>query len=227
MFIELVDALRCPTPHEESWLVAATTRMEFGHIVEGTLGCPVCHAHYPIHRGVVDFRRAGAGRSVASFAQDDIPTAPRAGPVSDARPDEAQATRLAAFLDLTDSTGFALLLGPWGVHAPLLRGLVETPLIVVDPPEGMEGEPGISIIRCDDELPLAAGAARGTAIDAGSDARVASAVRATRAKGRLVAPVSIALPTDVKELARDDAVWVAEREAVASPLLTLHVRRGG
>lgn len=210
MFIELVDALRCPTPHAESWLVAATTRMVLRHIVEGALGCPVCHAQYPIHHGVVDFRRA-----------------PHSAPSRATPPDEEQATRLAAFLDLTDRTGFAILLGPWSVHAPLLHALVETPLIVVDPPEGVEGEPGISVIRCDGELPLAAGAARGTAIDDGNDARVASAVRVTRAKGRLVAPVAVPLPAEVRELARDDAVWVAERELAASPLVALHVRRGG
>ena len=209
MFIELVDALRCPEPHGESWLVAAATRTAFRHIIEGTLGCPVCRAQYPIHRGVVDFRRAAHAPS--------IPDAP---------PDEAQATRLAAFLDLTDRTGFAVLLGPWSVHAPLLRAVVETPLIVVDPPLGTEGEPGVSVLRCDGPLPLAAGAARGIAIDDGGGARVASAVRVTRVRGRLVAPVAVALPVDVKELARDDAVWVGEREAAASPLLTLHVRRG-
>lgn len=188
--------------------MAATARMAFRHIVDGTLGCPVCHAQYPIARGVVDFRRRA--RTVAAL---NVPA------------DEQQATRLAAFLDLTDGTGFAVLLGTWGVHAPLLRALVETPLILVNPPEGMEGEPGISVIRCDDELPLAAASARGTAIDDGPAARVASAVRATRAKGRLVGPVSVALPADVSELARDEAVWVAEREPSASPLVSLHVRR--
>jgi uncharacterized protein YbaR (Trm112 family) len=121
MFIELVDALRCPTAHEESWLVAAAARMSFRHIVEGTLGCPVCHAQYPIHRGVVDFRRA-----------------PHAALPPDAAPDGEQAMRLAALLDLTDATGFAVLLGPWSVHAPLLRAVAETPLVVVDPPEGVE-----------------------------------------------------------------------------------------
>jgi len=209
MFIELVDALRCPVPHEESWLVAASTRMAFRHIVEGTLGCPVCKAQYPVHRGVVDFRRA---------AHAPLP--------SDAPPDDAQATRLAALLDLTDHTGFAVLLGSWSVHAPLVRAIAETPLLVVDPPEGMEGEPGISVIRCDGLLPLAVGASRGTAIDASDVARVASAVRATRAKGRLVAPVTVALPDGATELARDESVWVAEREAAASALVTLHVRRG-
>ena len=209
MFIELVDALRCPVPHEESWLVAASTRMAFRHIVEGTLGCPVCKAQYAVHRGVVDFRRA-----------THAPLPP------DAAPDEAQATRLAAFLDLTDHTGFALLVGGWSVHAPLVRAVAETPLLIVDPPEGVEGEPGISVIRCDGVLPLAVGASRGTAIDGGDEARIASAVRATKAKGRLVAPVTVPLPSGATELARDESVWVAEREAAASALVTLHVRRG-
>lgn len=208
MFIELVDALRCPGPHEESWLVASATRMEFRHIVDGTLGCPVCRAEYAVTRGVVDFRRA---------AHRPLPP--------DLPPDETEATRLAALLDLTDRTGFAVLVGSWTVHAPLLRALVETPLVSVDPPEGTEGEPGISVIRCDGELPLAEGAARGVAVDADTPARVASAVRATRAGGRLVLPSGVALPAGVRELARDAAVVVAEREAAASPPVTLHVRR--
>jgi uncharacterized protein YbaR (Trm112 family) len=209
MFIELVDALRCPTPHEESWLVASADRMEARHIVEGTLGCPVCRAAFPIHDGVVDFRRGSAGALPPATA-----------------PDPEQAMRLAALLDLSDSSGFAVLLGAWGAHAPLLRAEVETPLVLVDPPEGVQGEPGISVLRCDGELPLAAGAARGVAIDGGSSERVASAVRATRPKGRLVAPASIARPDGVRELARDDSLWVGEREAAPSPLVALHVRRG-
>jgi uncharacterized protein YbaR (Trm112 family) len=210
MFIELVDALRCPVPHEESWLVASAARMEFRHIVEGTLGCPVCRAEYPVTRGVVDFRRA-----------------PHRPSPPEAPPDETEATRLAALLDLTDRAGFAVLLGSWSVHAPLLRALVETPLVVVDPPEGTEGEPGISAIRCDLELPLADGAARGIAVDAGPPARVASAVRATRAQGRLVLPAGVALPGGIRELARDATVIVAEREAATSPPVMLHVRRRG
>ena len=209
MFIELVDALRCPNAHEESWLVAAATRMEFRHIVDGTMGCPVCKAQYPVRRGVVDFRRTGAG------------AVPQHAP-----PDESEAARLAAFLDLTDHTGFAVLLGAWSTHAPLVRGLVETPLIIVDPPDGTEGEPGISVLRCDGPIPIAAGSARGMAIDGGGVARVASAVRATRVKGRVLAPVSVPVPDGVTELARDAATWVAERGTSASALVALHVRRG-
>jgi len=208
MFIELVDALRCPVAHEESWLVAAAIRMEARHIVEGTLGCPVCSAEYPIRNGVVDFRR-GVGQL----------------PAEDAPRDPELAMRLAAMLDLADAQGFAVLLGTWGSHAAELSGIVETPLILIDPPANVTGAPGVSVLRCDGELPLAAGAARAMAIDDGDSARVASAVRATRVKGRVLAPVSVELPTGVRQLARDESVWVGERESVASPLVTLHVRR--
>ena len=208
MFIELVDALRCPVPHEECWLVAAAMRMEARHIVEGTLGCPVCAAEYAIHDGVVDFRRAGS-QSVATSSPGDA----------------EQAMRLAALLDLSDAQGFAVLLGEWGAHAQQLASIVELPIMLIDPPADVVGAPGISVLRCDGELPLAAGAARAMAIDGAAAARVASAVRATRAKGRVLAPVAVALPEEVHELARDETIWVGERSAIASPLVRLHVRR--
>ena len=212
MFIELVDALRCPVPHEESWLVASATRMDARHIVEGLLGCPVCHAQYPIRRGVVDFRRA--------------PSSDVAPASSAPRGDATDAMRLAAFLELSDARGFAVLLDEWGAHASALRELVETPLVVVDPPAGVEGEPGISVLLSDGPLPLAAGAARATAIGNTGAARATDAVRITRAGGRLLAAAAMPLPAGVRELARDATLWVGEKEPERSPLVTLHVRRG-
>src|SRR3954463_6973497 len=97
MFIELVDALRCPRTHEESWLVASATRMDARHIVSGTLGCPVCLAEYPIEEGVVDFREE---RGAVAPVGDDVSA------------DDAM--RIAAMLDLADAKGFAVLLGAWG-----------------------------------------------------------------------------------------------------------------
>src|SRR3954470_22746959 len=99
MFIELIDTLRCPTPHEESWLVLSSSRMAARHVLEGVLGCPVCKAEYPIHDGAADFRRA-----------PPAPTSP-AGPG-----EPVQAMRLAAFLGLDDAHGFAVLMGGWGAH---------------------------------------------------------------------------------------------------------------
>jgi uncharacterized protein YbaR (Trm112 family) len=208
MFIELVDALRCPVAHEESWLVAAAVRMEARHIVEGTLGCPVCSAEYPIRNGVVDFRRAG----------EALVSPPVAG-------DPEKAMRMAALLNLADAQGFAVLLGEWGAHAHELASIVETPIVVVDPPADIVGAPGVSVVRCDGEVPLATGAARAMAVDDGGASRVASAIRATRAKGRVLATLAVAVPADVTELARDETMWVGERGAPTSPLVSLHVRR--
>jgi uncharacterized protein YbaR (Trm112 family) len=209
MFIELVDALRCPRTHEESWLVASATRMEARHIVDGTLGCPVCMAEYPIRDGVVDFRREGA---------------PPIAEVIDSSGELAM--RTAALLDLTDATGFAVLTGAWGGIANELSRIVETPLIVVDPPGDVVGMPGISVVRCDDALPIAPAAARALALDGGSEARVRSAVSAVKAKGRIMGATTLDIPAGPKELARDAPMWVAERELIPSPLVTLHVRRG-
>ena len=133
--------------------------------------------------------------------------------------------RLAAHLDLADSLGFALLLGHWGNHAAELAAVSDVPLVLIDPPADVWGAPGISVVRCDGPIPIAAGAARATALDRGDAARVASALRATRARGRVVGPISVQLPVDVRELAHDETVWVGEREAPASPLVSLHVRR--
>src|SRR5512140_604765 len=177
MFIELVDALRCPVPHEESWLVAATMVMEARHIVTGTLGCPVCSAEYKIRRGVVDFRRGGGDALPPPLASD-----------------AEQAMRMAALLDLSDAQGFAVLLGAWGGHAHELASIVELPLVLIDPPADVFGAPGISVLRTDGDVPLAAGAARAMAIDDGGASRVASALRATRTKGRVLAPLAVDVP---------------------------------
>lgn len=209
MFIELVDALRCTSTHEESWLVASATRMDARHIVDGMLGCPVCAAEYPIANGVADFRRAFGDATPAGLASGG-----------------ELAMRLAALLDLADARGFAILCGGWGAAAHHLAAIVETPLLVIDPPAGVTGMPGISVIRCDEVLPLAPATARAIALDAGGLERVASAVRTVKPKGRVVADADLSVPDGVSELARDARWWVGEREPESSPLVSLHVRRG-
>ena len=218
MFIELVDALRCPRPHEESWLVLAASRLEYRHVRAGTLGCPVCHAEYPIRDGIVDFR----------LADDDAPNQASSQP--DRAPGIAEhvaAETLAAMLNLGDALGFAVLIGEWTRLAEgLLQGLDHPPpLLLVDPIAGIEMAPGLSGVRTGVALPLAAGAARAVAVDGIDDKRLASAAHATRAGGRLLAPARASVPAGVRELARDDSVWVGEREAPPAPLVRLHVRR--
>ena len=218
MFIELIDALRCPRTHEESWLVLASTHTVVRHIQEGTLGCPVCHAEYPIHDGIADFRLSHAGTSgLEATSSDAWPSIT----------EHVSADHLAAMLNLGDALGFAVLTGDW---ARLADGLLEMgnppPLLLVDPPEGSVMAAGLSGLRAGAALPLAAGAARAIAVDGTDETRLASAAHTTRATGRIVAPARAHVPAGVRELVRDDTLWVGEREAPPAPLVRLHVRRG-
>jgi uncharacterized protein YbaR (Trm112 family) len=214
MFVEIVDALRCPRAHEESWLVLAAAHTEDRHVLEGTLGCPVCHAEYPIHAGIADFSEPAA-RDQASGAADltDLTLPP--------------ADHLAAMLNLGDALGFAVLIGAWSTRAAELVELLDAPpLLLVDPPTGIAMGHGLSGVRAGATLPLATGAARAVATDAVDPARVAEAARVTRVGGRVVAPARSLVPAGVRELVRDEVVWVGERLALASAPVTLHVRRG-
>src|SRR5215208_3855169 len=113
MFIELVDHLRCVRPHEDTWLVAAARRMEGRHIDEGTLGCPICRAEYPIRGGVADFRGEGAGAAAAPTESGDAPL-----------PDESEVMRAGALLGLSESGGVVLLAGTWGAIAGAIAEIV-------------------------------------------------------------------------------------------------------
>src|SRR5829696_1093046 len=100
MFIELVDTLRCPNPHEESWLVVSATTLEARHIREGVLGCPVCRAEYPVRGGIADFRTATEHDAATKKSSREMPVL-------------VPAEQLAAMMNLADPLGFAVLTGDW------------------------------------------------------------------------------------------------------------------
>ena len=217
MFIELIDALRCPRIHEESWLVLAAAQIDLRHVRDGTLGCPVCHAEFPIHDGIADFRLADVETSALESEH---------GETGASIAEHVGADNLAAMMNLGDALGFAVLIGDWVRLADALLELGNPPpLLLVDPPEGSIMVPGLSGLRAGAVLPLAAGAARAIAVDSADEQRLASAAHATRPAGRMVAPAQAGVPTGVRELVRDDTLWVGEREAPPAPLVRLHVRR--
>ena len=205
MLIELVDVLRCPVPHEETWLVAAADRTEGRQIVEGTLGCPVCRAEYPVRGGVADFSGGAALRASAVPASDEA------------------AWRIAALLDLTPGPGFALLFGAWASYAAILGSLSPVPLLLVNPPAGAQ-PPDASVILVRDVLPLAQGRARAAAIDPTLSIAASMAVAAVRSRGRILGPSSMPLPANLNELARDADGWVAERDVAESAPINLSAR---
>lgn len=202
MFVELIEILRCPRDHDETALIVSTTRTVDRHILDGVLGCPVCHAEFPIVNGV------------ARFAETNP------SPAAESPSDEA-AMRLAAFLELVDARGFAILFGRWGAHADRLRRIAETSVVLVNPGATVVGDVAGTIIT-GERLPLAAGSARAAALDDSTgDAQADSAVRTVRQGGRVLGPVTRNVPNGLRELARDERLWVAEKTAApeAAPRL--------
>jgi uncharacterized protein YbaR (Trm112 family) len=214
MFIELVESLRCPRPHELTWLVASTLEMVGRDIRRGLLGCPSCSARYPIRDGVVDFQ-----------TRDGTTPIPDSTPLADPAGDAELAMRVAALLDLTSPGGFVMLAGAWGHAAPALRTLMDgVEILVLNTTVALVSGNGISLARTDGSIPLRPGAARGIALDERHAAQVDHAARALRQFGRLVAPVAASLPADLEELARDGRDWVATKRAETTEAVPL--RRG-
>jgi len=213
MFIELIDVLRCPNAHEESWLVLASSRIEGRDVMEGVLGCPVCAAEYLIVDGVARFARESRSDAVAGSSSEE------------------EALRLAALLDLTSPGAYAILTGTLGNAAPSLRMLTDVQLLLVDPAPEVKMGSGVSGLTMDanwSALPLMPSSARAVALDdSTTPTQLVAALRVVRPTGRVLAPLTLALPDGVAELARDDRQWLAERRPAPSEsgIITLERRR--
>lgn len=216
MHSDLVDKLRCLAVHEESWLVAAADMVEGRHIMQGLLGCPVCHARYPIERGRVDFT-----------AGERAPLVLKAETVTD---DGSTAIKLAAMLDLTEPSGYVILVGEWARLGAQLREIAPVMVLAVNPPADVAMGNGVSGVTTLDRIPVAAGSARAIALDApkGAGQRRIDAMFAlgtVQPGGRVVGGAGLEMPSDVHFLARDADHWVGTR-ASGAPLIRL-VRNPG
>ena len=205
MFIPLVDILRCVQPHADTWLVASIERADERFIIDGMLGCPTCLAEYPIRSGVVHFT--------------DRPVEPsRVAPPES----EAEAIRIAAALDLIEPRVTALLHGAWAAQAQLVRGLSPAQLLLLNPPVGMVGGEGVSVL-ISDVAPLAQASIDAIAIDEPLTAALFASLRASlRRGGRILAGATTPIPDGFTELARDADVWVARLDdaaIVSAPIL--------
>jgi hypothetical protein len=214
MFIEMVDSLRCINAHDETWLVAASRRTVDRDIVDGVLGCPICSAEYPIVDGVAQF---AGGAAADENAEPGRPAA--ASDPAQITPDDSM--RLAAMLALSEPGGFVLLAGEWGSHAHALHELTAVQVMVLNPVAGIMSGGGVSLLTARERLPLAAGSARAVALDGGAGEFLGDALRVVRSRGRVVADAALPVAEQLRELARDESVWVAEAPIAASPPVTL------
>jgi uncharacterized protein YbaR (Trm112 family) len=194
--VELIDRLRCPGAHEESWLVAHATETEERRILEGTLGCPICHREYRITRGEVWM----------GSDEPDMVAVELAFP-SDPEP----AMRLAALLNVADDGGLYLLEGMLSTRVLTLAPAWSARWLLLAPPIGISAEG--TIRGAGDAIPLARGSVRGIALTRPSSALATAAVAVLGSGGRLVAPAQTRVPDGMEELARDDEQWVAQKVA--------------
>jgi uncharacterized protein YbaR (Trm112 family) len=201
VFTELIDTLRCPQPHEDSWLVATSSRSENRHILHGVLGCPVCRTTFPIVDGVARF-----GDGIATSDETAL--------------DDDATFRLAAQLHLVEALAPILLVGAWCRAAEPLRRLLPHVSILVGDAERSSIDDKLNAVRLPaSALPFASGALRGVALSAShlSETRLSECARVVLTGGRMVVPRGTALnASEWRELARDHDVIVAERLVAAS-----------
>lgn len=220
MHIELVETLRCPQPHEDTWLVASVSRFDGREIVEGTLGCPSCRRQYPVLAGLVDFTDGVRGLDAGPGAAADALPAP----------DDDALLRARALLALDDGGGVVLLGGTLARCGPPLEDQVQVATLLLNPaPPPPAGRRHRSSLRTADLVPIAAASLRAAWLDAATatPALLAGVARALRPGGRLVAPAGCDVPAGLRELARDGREWVAESLAAASIPVTLRRRDPG
>ena len=207
---DLLDALRCPGTHEESWLVAMVLEASGSTLLVAELACPVCGAEFRIVNGIAHFA-------------DSTPVAPPAWPSEPYTP--AMALRLAALLGVAESQLPVALVGRYTAASSALASLVSAPQLLINGSPVIPG-PGVSCLVVADRLPLGVESLAAIAVDAthATATFLDSATRALRLGGRLVAPADAPVPAGMRELARDATEWVAETTTRASGLVELRRR---
>lgn len=203
MLLTLVDSLRCPAPHEETSLVLSVEAWVGTRVAEGLLGCPVCHARYPIQRGTAYFTSRPV--TVRHEAVADLP----------------DAARLAAQLGLMEPGGVILLAGWYSAVHDALASLVDVTCLLIDAPESLA--PNAANLMVADRLPLVDGVLRGAAVEGQGARLIADVERCVRPSGRIVAPVSTPRPSITRIVAEDDREWVGE--VMTQPAIQLQKAR--
>lgn len=196
MHIELAEYLRCPRPHEDTFLVLSTGAMKDRHVLFGTIGCPVCHAEFPVIDGVVRFGE---------------PPAPPAAPAA-----PADAGAVHALLGLEGPGGYVVLVGSAAGMAPRLGDALEGVHLVCVNPTGPAGavDRRQSVLHASDFIPLRTGVARGVVLGSESAAApwAGEAARVLLKGQRLVALTeSLTAPADLRTMAVGKGMWLGRK----------------
>ena len=200
--------LRCPAPHEETFLVMSTGEMLGRMVRSGILGCPACHREYPIVKGVVHF--SGGGIRETGNAVEAEHTFP-----GSRVPSPVDAQTLQALLDLSGPGGYVVLVGSAVRHAVGLAGLMGgIHFVGVNAPPEVEELPVLSLLSCATKIPLGRAMARSVVV--GSDAIaapwLAEAQRVLLPGRRLVVErEDVPVPPGLSKVAVGQGLFVGER----------------
>lgn len=220
----LLDALRCPAPHAEEWLVAMVHAADGPRLREAELACPACGTSYVVRDGVAWFAPPPAGADTRPAA---AVAASAADATTEVMAEDDAAERLAALLGVTEGPWPVLLAGGRAATGRALSARVPPPQWWLNPPAPVPPPDTLAaVLHAGARWPLAGQVVAAVALDAAhaTPAHLAEAVRVLRRGGRLVAPAAAPLPAGVRELARDAAEWVAEATGPASGLVALRRR---
>lgn len=210
MRVDLIELLRCPHDHEPAPLVTVAYERQDDQLINGSLGCPTCHATFVLHDGIAEL---GA-------------SPPAATTNSTASPYNVE--RLAALLNLTEPGMRVALFGMYANAAAALEVLADSLCVAVNGAPQLRTECADQLSVADSHrFPFAHGAFHAIALDRANRAFLPDATRVVRTGGRILAPHDLDVPPNCRELARDHAEWVAQ--VTASPMATsapVTLRRG-
>ncbi|MFN2602714.1 MAG: hypothetical protein ABR582_08175 [Gemmatimonadaceae bacterium] len=204
MYIEFIDLLRCPEPHEESQLVAAFNRVDGRHVIDAKLGCPVCAAEFFIRDEVAIF--------------DDVTAFPP--PIL---LDDSYGMRISAFLDLIAPGKVVLIAGDFARIATSVAKSSGARVISLNSPSAAHLIDDVAEIRASSRIPLASNSLDGIALDESHSTPdfLTEAARLLKSGGRLYKKSSAQLPPQFRELAAGDQEVVGE---LVGALVTLKSR---
>ncbi|MFZ5624843.1 MAG: hypothetical protein ACOY71_10505 [Gemmatimonadota bacterium] len=192
MFIELTDLLRCPSPHDEQFLVLLPDTITDRLVMAGTLGCPVCGCTWTIAGGVADFG---------------------SGPPPEPRASALDAEALAALLGLQGPGGYLAGVGAVPAWAGLAEALGGVHLAAINPDPAVRESRGLSVLR-GGSIPLKARSVRGVVLGRGfaeDPAWQAEAARVVLPGRHVVGEGGRPEHPALDPIASAGEVWVAQR----------------
>ncbi len=201
MFLELTEILRCPAPHDESYVICAPVLMDGRDVVRGGLACPVCRAEYAIIERVAwlappEERVTGADPSAAPSALT------------------AEAVR--TFLDLQGQGGFVVTVGTAGrIGRDLAALLPGVSFAAVNPPPAVTPSLELSVVRSPRLLPIRRHSLRAVIVgaDVAGGPWLAAAADALLTGLRIIVEDEGTAPPGIVELARGAGLFVGEKRA--------------